>query len=103
MRIESGRDRAFLNYFVAFAGVVIVYAMSGVAHPILQDRAQFLPFVLPVLVAAYSGAHINPAVTIALAAGGKFPWESVPGYVIAQMIQPAGAVFPPARRCAGDS
>ena len=30
--------------------------------------------------------HINPAVTVALAATGKFPWREVPGYVIAQVI-----------------
>lgn len=33
-----------------------------------------------------SAAHINPAVTIGLAAGGFFPWADVPGYVIAQVI-----------------
>lgn len=33
----------------------------------------------------YSGAHINPAVTVGLAMGGKFPWASVPGYVAAQL------------------
>ncbi len=33
-----------------------------------------------------SGAHINPAVTIGLAAVGKFPWEDVPAYITAQMI-----------------
>jgi glycerol uptake facilitator protein len=37
-------------------------------------------------VNAASGAHLNPAVTIALAAIGKFPWASVPGYLLAQMI-----------------
>jgi len=33
-----------------------------------------------------SGAHINPAVTIALAAVGEFPWKDVPTYILAQMI-----------------
>jgi glycerol uptake facilitator protein len=33
-----------------------------------------------------SGCHINPAVTVALAATGKFPWREVPGYVIAQVV-----------------
>lgn len=33
-----------------------------------------------------TAAHINPAVTIGLAAGGFFPWADVPTYVIAQMI-----------------
>ncbi|MBI3881936.1 MAG: aquaporin family protein [Verrucomicrobia bacterium] len=38
------------------------------------------------LVTAISGAHLNPAVTIGLAAIGKFPWADVPAYVAAQMI-----------------
>lgn len=33
-----------------------------------------------------SGAHLNPALTIALAVIGKFPVAEVPGYVIAQML-----------------
>lgn len=33
-----------------------------------------------------SGAHLNPAVTIALAVIGKFPWSDVLGYIVAQMI-----------------
>lgn len=37
-------------------------------------------------VNSVSGAHLNPAVTIGLAAIGKFPWASVPVYVAAQMI-----------------
>jgi len=32
-----------------------------------------------------SGAHLNPAVTIALAAGGGFDWAQVPGYIAAQI------------------
>jgi glycerol uptake facilitator protein len=37
-------------------------------------------------VNAISGAHLNPAVTIGLAAIGKFSWALVPGYLAAQMI-----------------
>jgi glycerol uptake facilitator protein len=35
--------------------------------------------------AAASGAHLNPAVTISLAAIGDFPWVDVPGYIAAQL------------------
>jgi glycerol uptake facilitator protein len=43
-------------------------------------------YVAVVVVGSYSGAHINPAVSIGLAIAGKFPWESVPAYISAQMI-----------------
>jgi glycerol uptake facilitator protein len=36
-------------------------------------------------VGRISGAHLNPAVTIALATIGSFPWQNVAGYVAAQM------------------
>jgi aquaporin Z len=37
-----------------------------------------------------SGGHFNPAVTIGLAAAGRFPWRGVLGYVLAQVV--GGAV-----------
>lgn len=37
-------------------------------------------------VGSISGAHLNPAVTIALAIEGSFAWSQVPGYILAQMI-----------------
>jgi len=48
-------------------------------------------WALAVTIAVYavnaaSGAHLNPAVTIAMAAIGKFAWASVPMYIGAQVI-----------------
>lgn len=50
-----------------------------------------LAFGLTVLTMAYavghiSGAHFNPAVSLGLGAGGKFPAKDVLGYIIAQLI-----------------
>ncbi len=43
-------------------------------------------FVGVFCVGSISGAHLNPAVTIALAIVGKFSWSKVPEYILAQMI-----------------
>ncbi|MHA7987229.1 aquaporin Z [Rathayibacter sp. CAU 1779] len=50
-----------------------------------------LAFGLTVVVGAYSlgpisGGHFNTAVTLGLAAAGRFPWRDVVGYVIAQLV-----------------
>ncbi|HJS43030.1 MAG TPA: MIP/aquaporin family protein [Gemmatimonadales bacterium] len=37
-------------------------------------------------VGTFSGAHLNPAVTIGLASIGKFGWALVPAYIAAQML-----------------
>src|SRR5512138_2660118 len=33
-----------------------------------------------------SGAHLNPAVTIAMAEAGKFAWRDAGGYILAQLL-----------------
>jgi aquaporin Z len=33
-----------------------------------------------------SGAHLNPAVTLAFSLRGDFPWKRVPGYVVVQLV-----------------
>lgn len=38
-----------------------------------------------VIAQPYSGAHLNPAVTLALAIAGKFPWSNVPLFILAQL------------------
>lgn len=54
-----------------------------------------LAVMMGVLVAGpVSGAHLNPAVTLGLAAAGKFAWTLVAGYIAAQMLGGfAGAVL----------
>jgi glycerol uptake facilitator protein len=37
-------------------------------------------------VGKFSGAHLNPAVTLALAFNGDFPWSDVPMYILAQFL-----------------
>ena len=46
-------------------------------------------FIVIAMIYAFgeiSGAHFNPAVTIAFAISKKFPWKEVPKYIIAQFI-----------------
>lgn len=47
-------------------------------------------FTAVLCVAEFSGAHINPAVTVGLAMAGEFSWAKAPGFVAAQML---GAIF----------
>ena len=47
-------------------------------------------FIGVYISAAHSGAHLNPAVTIALATAGKFAWANVPSYIGGQF---AGAMI----------
>jgi glycerol uptake facilitator protein len=39
-----------------------------------------------VVSSPYSGAHLNPAVTVGLAVAGEFAWAEVPMYILAQVI-----------------
>ena len=46
----------------------------------------FSVFVGAYISSSYSGAHLNPAVTIGLAVAGKFSWALVPYYIFSQLI-----------------
>ncbi len=80
----------FLLVVVA-AGAGVVSAKSGGA--VTLGMAVVAPGLMVMAIIYFmgtvSGAHLNPAVTLAFAARGNFPWRRVPGYLCAQM---AGAV-----------
>jgi len=50
-------------------------------------------FIGVVVAGPYSGAHLNPAVSLGLAIGGTFPWASVAYYIIAQLLGAALGAF----------
>jgi aquaporin Z len=63
--------------------------VNAVSHGQVGRSAAVIAPALMVLAMIYtigetSGAHLNPAVTIAFAARGNFPWRRVPGYLLAQ-------------------
>lgn len=92
------------NYLAEFAGTALLILLGdGVVAGVLlrESKAENSGWIvvtfgwgLAVALAVYSvgrisGAHLNPAVTLGLAATGRFAWGDVPGYWIAQM---AGAI-----------
>jgi len=53
---------------------------------VISTAWAFGVYVGVVVAAPYSGAHLNPAVSIGLAIAGKFEWTNVPNYVLAQLL-----------------
>ncbi len=89
---------AFTGEFVGTA-ILIILGDGVVANVLLNKTNGFnsgwivittgwaMAVFTAVLVSAPSShAHLNPAVTIALACAGKFSWSLVPEYILAQML-----------------
>jgi glycerol uptake facilitator protein len=98
MKREETLMSAFLGELIGTM-ILIVFGGGVVGGVVLKkSKAENSGWIvitmgwgLAVAMAAYavgqfSGAHLNPAVTIGLAAIGSFPWSDVPTYIIAQMI-----------------
>jgi aquaporin Z len=83
----------FGTLLLVFGGVgTAVFASHHFTDtPAAVYTAVALAFGLTVVVGAYafgpvSGGHFNPAVTLGLAASGRFPWRETGGYIAAQVI-----------------
>jgi aquaporin Z len=73
--------------------LVIVAAGGGILHgegQISLAAAVVAPGLMVMAIilfmGAVSGAHLNPAVSLAFALRGDFPWKRVPGYIIIQLL-----------------
>ncbi|MGC2182877.1 MAG: aquaporin [Terriglobales bacterium] len=82
----------FLLVLVA-AGGGVVAAMSGgrVTLGMIVVAPGLMVMAIIYFMGAVSGAHLNPAVTLAFAVRRNFPWQRVPGYVVGQVIGGIGA------------
>ena len=77
----------FTLVFAGTGAIIVNQVTSGA----ITHAGIALTFGLVVLAMIHtfgdvSGAHLNPAVTTAFAAAGRFPWREVPGYLGAQTL-----------------
>src|SRR6266567_2111174 len=101
--IAEAIGTAFLVYVGAGSAAATGVIAAGTKVPFSMAQLGMISFafMLVIVGAVYaighiSGGHINPAVTVALAVSGKFPWREVPGYIAAQLvgaIAGAAAIF----------
>ena len=81
----------FFLVLVAAGGGMMAAAFDGAVGRVAAVTAPGLMVMALILsMGKVSGAHFNPAVSLAFALRGDFPWRRVPGYIAAQF---AGGVL----------
>lgn len=91
-RLFSEAWGTFLLVLVAAGGGVVGATAFGADLTLAMKALAPGMMVMGIIffMGTISGAHLNPAVTLAFAVRGNFPWRRVPGYIVAQLV---GAVL----------
>ena len=77
----------FLLVLVAAGGGSINAVSNGqISRTAAVTAPGLMVLAIILFMGAISGAHLNPAVSIAFASRGDFPWRRVPGYIVAQLV-----------------
>jgi aquaporin Z len=91
MEIKKYAAEAIGTFWLTFAGCGSAVIAAGFPDVGIGLLGVALAFGLTVVTMAYaighiSGCHLNPAVTVGLAAGGRFPAGQIVPYIIAQVV-----------------
>lgn len=86
-RLFSELLGTFLLVLVGAGGAVVNAESHGaISRTAAVTGPGLMVLAIILFMGAISGAHLNPAVTLAFAARGDFPWRRVPGYIAIQLV-----------------
>lgn len=94
--IAEGLGTALLLAVIVGSGIMGWQLADGNGAVALLANAIATGAALVALIHTFgplSGAHFNPAVTLALAATGHFPWSRVPAYLTVQLVAAVSGVL----------
>jgi hypothetical protein len=74
----------FLVLVAAGGGVLHAEGQISLSAAVVAPGLMVMAIIL--FMGAVSGAHLNPAVSLAFALRGDFAWKRVPGYITAQLL-----------------
>ena len=86
-RVFSEVLGTFLLVLVGAGGAVVDAVSNGqIGRGAAVTAPALMVLAIILFMGGIGGAHLNPAVSLAFAMRGDFPWRRVPGYVLAQLL-----------------